>query len=158
MMDKGEFCFRSLNDGRNLAVMLANACPDPDNVVLGLTELIINAVEHGNLGIGYKEKSRLNANGGWENEISRRLALPSNKDKCVTIEFTKNHKEIEFLITDEGAGFDWEEYMKISPNRAFDNHGRGIAMANLISFNHIEYLESGNKVCVTVPTVGNYVS
>lgn len=150
MMHEGRFSFKSLGDGRNLAVLLANACPEPDNVVLGLTELMINAVEHGNLGIGYDEKTKLNATGEWENEISRRLALSSNRDKCVTIEFTRSQQEIIFLITDQGSGFDWRRYMEISPERASHTHGRGIAMAKLISFDQIKYLGSGNTVRVTI--------
>ena len=151
MMDKGLFNFRSLEDGRNLAILLANACPDSERVVLGLTELITNAVEHGNLGISYEEKSRLNAEGGWESEVANRLALPAYKDKYATVEFNRSDNEITFVITDQGKGFDWREFMKVSPERAFDSHGRGIALANSISFKKIEYLNNGNKVCVTVP-------
>lgn len=150
MMYEGRFSFKSLGDGRNLAVLLANSCPEPDNVVLGLTELMINAVEHGNLGIGYDEKTKLNATGEWENEISRRLALPVNRDKCVTIEFTRSQKEIVFIISDQGDGFDWRKYMEISPERVSHSHGRGIAMAKLISFDQIRYLGSGNTVRVTI--------
>jgi CheY-like chemotaxis protein len=150
MMDKGVFSFKSLYEGRKLAAILANACPNSDVVVLGLTELMINAVEHGNLGIGYDEKSTLNATNDWENEVQRRLSLPQNKDKTVSIEFCRNRNEITFLIMDQGAGFDWEQYMEVSPERVFDTHGRGIALANKISFDQIKYLESGNKVCVKV--------
>lgn len=150
MMDKGTFRFKSIDEGRNLAAILANACPNSDDVILGLTELMMNAVEHGNLSIGYAEKSRLNVNGEWEREIARRLALPSNRDKYVSIEFSRSASKIKFLIVDQGSGFNWEQYMEISPKRVFDSHGRGIAMANLISFDRIEYLEAGNKVCVTV--------
>jgi CheY-like chemotaxis protein/anti-sigma regulatory factor (Ser/Thr protein kinase) len=151
MMDKGEFRFKSLDEGRNLAVLLANACPNSDSIVLGLTELMINALEHGNLGITYEEKSRLSKSGEWENEIIHRLALPRYKHKYATIKFNRSDNEITFLIIDQGSGFDWQQYMEISPQRAFDSHGRGIAMANSISFNKIEYLGNGNKVCVTVP-------
>ncbi len=151
MMDKGIFNFQSLEEGRSLATLLANACPDPERVVLGLTELIINAVEHGNLGITYKEKSILNAAGGWESEVVKRLASPAHKDKYVTVEFSRRDNEISFIIIDQGKGFDWRKFMEISPDRAFDSHGRGIALANSISFKNIEYQENGNKVCVTVP-------
>ena len=41
--------------------------------------------------------------------------------------------------------------MEICPERAFDSHGRGIAMANSISFDRIEYRGTGNKVCVAIP-------
>ncbi len=151
LMKKAEFRFKSLTEGRELAAILSSACPNSDEVILGLTELMINAVEHGNLGIGYDEKTRLNANDEWENEIEHRLALPLNKDKYVTIEFSRNVQEITFLIADQGRGFEWEQYMQICPKRVFDSHGRGIAIANLIGFDQVKYLDAGNKVSVTVP-------
>lgn len=150
LMDKGEFSFKSLDEARSLSALLARACPESDSVVFVLTELMVNAVEHGNLGISYKEKSSLMADDKWEDEVSHRLALPENFDKQVTIEFTRSDNDITFLITDQGIGFDWQQYMEVSPNRAFDSHGRGIAVANSISLNQIEYLEKGNKVRVTV--------
>ena len=151
MMDKGLFNFKSLEEGRNLAILLANACPNSERIVLGLTELITNAVEHGNLGITYEEKSRLNAKGDWESEVEKRLASPAYKDKYATVEFNRNDNKITLVITDQGNGFDWRKFMTVSPERAFDSHGRGIALANSISFKHVEYLNNGNKVCVTVP-------
>ena len=151
MMDKGLFNFKSLEEGKNIATLLANACPDSERVVLGLTELIINAVEHGNLGITYEEKSRLNAEGSWESEVTNRLASPAYKDKYATVEFNRSDNEITLVITDQGNGFDWQKFMQISPERAFDSHGRGIALANSISFKNVEYLDNGSKVCVTIP-------
>jgi len=150
LINKGEFSFRTLDEAKSLSALLANACPEADSVVFILTELMINAVEHGNLGISYKEKSELIADEKWEDEVSSRLALADNINKYVTVEFSRNADNITFLITDQGAGFDWQQYIEISPNRAFDSHGRGIAMANSISINQIEYLESGNKVRITV--------
>ena len=40
--------------------------------------------------------------------------------------------------------------MQIDPQRAFDTHGRGIAMANRLSFSRIEYRGSGNEVVGTI--------
>jgi len=151
LMDNGVFSFRSLDEARGLSTLLANTCPESDSVVFILTELMINAVEHGNLAISYGEKSKLIADEKWEDEVTHRLNLAENSNKYVTIEFDRrNSAEIVFLITDQGTGFDWQQYMEVSPNRAFDSHGRGIAMANSLSLNHIEYLGSGNKVRVTV--------
>ena len=41
-------------------------------------------------------------------------------------------------------------FMNISPDRVFDSHGRGIAMARLVSFDAMEYHGAGNDVKVTV--------
>ena len=150
MMEKGEFTFKSLDEGRDLATLLAQACPDSSRVILGLTELLINAVEHGNLAIDYDETSKLQAVGELENVIDSRLISPLYKDKIVTLEFSRSDDEINFTISDQGAGFDWSQYMEICPERAFDTHGRGIALANSISFDRLEYSGSGSKVCATV--------
>lgn len=150
MMNKGSFSFQTLDEARNLAALLANACADADHVVLGLTELMVNAVEHGNLGISYEEKSRLNAMGQWEDEVQRRLALPENSSRRATIKFVRNNKKIEFVILDQGVGFEWKNYLDLCPDRAFDSHGRGIAMAKSVSFNQIEFRGNGNEVSVTV--------
>src|SRR5258708_3286346 len=55
---------RTLHEASELAHLLAAAHPDPDRVVVGLTELLVNAVEHGNLGITYREKADLLERGG----------------------------------------------------------------------------------------------
>lgn len=49
MLLSADFRLRTLEEARRLTLMLSQACPDPKRVVLGLSELLINAVEHGNL-------------------------------------------------------------------------------------------------------------
>ena len=54
--------------------------------------------------------------------------------------------ELSFRICDQGAGFNWRGYLEMSPERAFDTHGRGIAMARMLSFERVEYAAQGNEV------------
>lgn len=147
MLTSADFEFKTLQQARSIASFISNACPEPSNVIMGLTELMINAIEHGNLGITYDEKSILNTNGTWAAEVSRRLQLVKNKSKTARIVFHHHTDHIEITIIDEGKGFDWKSYMDFSPSRAMDNHGRGIAIANNLSFSSIEYLKNGNTVC-----------
>lgn len=144
------FEVRTLEEAEYLATFLSQYFPDPERVVLGISELTFNALEHGNLGITYDEKTRLNNENRWESEIKRRQALPENKDKCVVIEFLKGDSAIELRIRDEGNGFNWEEYLEVSPERATHNHGRGIAMSRLMSFDEMQYIGCGNEVVCTV--------
>ena len=53
-------------------------------------------------------------------------------------------------IKDEGKGFAWQDYLEMDPNRAFDTHGRGIAMARMLSLDSVEYRGSGNEVVATI--------
>lgn len=150
LMYKGGYYFKTLKDADALATIVINICPDPERSVIGLSELLINAVEHGNLGLTYDDKSRLIDEEKWYEEIDKRLTLPEFSSKRATLEIDRNEKEIRFIISDEGEGFEWEQYLEISPERAFDTHGRGIAMSKSLSFDSIEYVGNGNKVIAIV--------
>lgn len=145
-LQRARFAFSTPDEARNLATLVANAAPDPGRVVLGLSELMLNAVEHGNLGIGYQEKSRLIEEGRLHEEIERLLADERYAKRRAVLDIERTANEISFLIRDEGDGFDWRNYLEMSPERAFDTHGRGIAMSRMISFDSLEYLGLGNEV------------
>lgn len=150
LLTEGQFEFRSAAAARELASSVSNIFPDHRRVVVGLTELLLNAVEHGNLAITYNEKSELKEADRWEDEVELRLNDPQYKDRRVRVSFNKYEDRIVMNIKDEGSGFDWEQYLIMAPERASDSHGRGIAMANMMSFDHLEYKGCGNEVEVTV--------
>lgn len=152
LLNYGEFSFRTLDESRVLTTLLAAACPEPDTIAMGLSEILINAVEHGNLGIGYAEKSRLLAEHKWEQEIKQRLEQSEYTKLYVTVRFERSADKISIVIKDQGEGFEWPQYLEISPERSGDSHGRGIAMANLLSFDSVEYKGNGNEVKVTLNT------
>ncbi len=150
LMRRCDLEVRTLEDARGAAAFLANACPQPQKVAMGLSELLLNGVEHGNLGLSYADKSRLHGNGAWEQEIEHRLALPQNAAKRVTVSLSRDDERITIDIRDTGTGFDWKPYLDLDPARAFDSHGRGIAMARLLSFDELEYRGCGNEVRVRI--------
>ena len=150
LMQSATFSLQTVDHARDLGTILAQTCPDPSAAVVGLTELLLNAVEHGNLGITYEEKSRLSDKDAWRQEVNRRMALPDNARKRVTVNFERSASRIKFVIRDEGKGFDWRRFLDVDPLRAFDTHGRGIAMARRLSFQSLDYNASGNEVTATV--------
>lgn len=141
-----EYRFVTLDDVASLVPVLAAMCPNPDVVAPGLSDLMINAVEHGNLGVTYREKSLLKWEGDWEQEIARRLRLPQFQDRFATIRADRSTGDVVFTITDQGEGFEWQRYLNFDPDRAFDPNGRGIAMARMMSFASVEYEGKGNVV------------
>lgn len=150
LLNSAEFFFSSLKDARDLARLLAGVCPDPSVAILGLSELLVNAIEHGNLEISYDEKTQLNNEGSWEDEIEHRLTLPKYQARKAVVRFQRVSSGLIFEILDEGQGFDWEHYLEMRPERVFDNHGRGIAMAKMLSFSQLEYLGKGNHVRASI--------
>jgi DNA-binding response OmpR family regulator len=149
-MSSAEFEFHTLQQAADLALSLAGLCPEPACVAMGLSELLVNAVEHGNLGISYAEKSEMRRNDTWDDEIEQRLADPVLGARRARIAFHRSDDALSFTIRDEGAGFDWQKYLEFSPERAFDPNGRGIAMARQACFSSLDYMERGNVVVATV--------
>lgn len=146
MLRSATFRLRTIEEARDVGTLVAGFCPDPANTVIGLTELIVNAVEHGNLGITYAEKSELNGINRWLDELERRAALPENLTKFVDVTYERYDDEIRITIRDQGAGFDWRPYLEPDPTRVFDTHGRGITIARRLSFDDLEYHDPGNEV------------
>jgi len=138
--------FRTIAEGESLATMLANFFPVPERALTGISELLVNAVEHGNLAIDYEAKGRLIRDNSWDDEIARRLADPRYSGRKVEVLFERRDDACCIRITDDGDGFDWQRYLEFDPARATDNHGRGIAMANMLCFDTLVFNERGNQV------------
>lgn len=150
LMTFGRFKIRNLLQCNLVASQVAHLCPQPHRVVTGISELLINALGHGNLRIGYDEKSKLMRSGMWQLEIERRLKSKQNSGGFIELEFNVHAESVQIRIRDQGQGFDWTPYMDFDPDRAFDPHGRGIAVARLSSFDDLEYIGEGNEVIATV--------
>jgi CheY-like chemotaxis protein/anti-sigma regulatory factor (Ser/Thr protein kinase) len=150
LLRRAEFCCRTLAEARDLALLLADVSLCPERTVTGYSELLINAIEHGNLGISYAEKSQLLGEGRWLEEVEARLQQPAYAGRVVDVTLEKGATSCSVTIADQGPGFDWQMYVDFRPERVFDLHGRGIAMSRAMSFDSLEYLGSGNRVVATV--------
>jgi DNA-binding response OmpR family regulator len=146
-MTEGEFRFRTQREGERLALAIANASPQPAKA-MGISEIFLNAVEHGNLGITYDGKTELLDKGIWAAEVERRLALPENAGKYVVVRVANTPGEMTVLVRDCGQGFDFERYLHFDATRVFHTHGRGIAIAS--SDLQLGYLGNGSSVLITI--------
>ncbi len=143
------FILYDLEEAEALSQTIAQFFPDPQRVQLGLCELMINAIEHGNLGISYEEKQSLIKEDVFTQEIARRLLDCPEKNIMVTI--VQKEKEVRLSIQDRGQGFDWRPYLSTTvPQASHRYHGRGILLAKEISFDALSYNKKGNKVACTV--------
>ncbi len=145
---EGTFRFRTPEEGEFLAVSIANSSPDPEKTIF-ISELLSNAIEHGNLGITYDEKTTLIENDALGLEVRRRLALPEYAGKHVTLRLVRSKAGLRIVIKDEGKGFEFRKYLKLDETRVFHNHGRGIALTS--EYLKLEYQGNGSEVVVTVP-------
>jgi CheY-like chemotaxis protein len=150
LLEGGVFACRFLEEAQGLAGLLAQLGAEPRVAVVGLWELLANAIEHGSLGIDCSEKAGLIRSEGWSVEIRRRQQLPEFKDRRVRVEVERRGDEIEFCVRDEGGGFDYAKYLELDPSRAFEPNGRGIALARLMSFRRLTYEGVGNIARATL--------
>ncbi|MCB1173978.1 MAG: ATP-binding protein [Leptospiraceae bacterium] len=115
---------------------------------LAVRELILNAIEHGNLGITYEEKTKALQEGHYMRMFRHRREDPRLRDRRVFIDFILNERVFWVRITDQGEGFDsqgWLDRRMDSPAQLTATHGRGLLLAR-DGFNSLRYNEAGNSV------------
>lgn len=115
---------------------------------IGLVELIANAMEHGNLEITFEEKQAAMNLGleGIDRLREERAGNPELAKRIVTVEFSMDRHSCEWIIGDEGAGFDWGSLPNpLNPENLSQPSGRGIFLARM-HFNDVEFLGRGNRV------------
>ncbi len=114
---------------------------------IGLREIIINAIEHGNLHISFDEKTKAQAESRYIELLLDRQKEPRYCDKKVTIEAAITPNKVIYRITDDGPGFDHKTFLDSTLQQVNVTlaHGRGISMAMQL-FDSIVYNEKGNQV------------
>ena len=124
---------------------------DRISIELGLSELVTNAIEHGNLNITYDEKTAVaDLSDGMEGLCNERLLDPAIASRVIKICYEFTPEECRWTITDEGNGFDVSKVpdpTKVEKREVLF-HGRGIMFSRAI-FDSVEYKGKGNEVVVT---------
>lgn len=119
----------------------------------GLYEMIINAIEHGNLGIKYEEKSAALEKNRLSELIQERAQDPERSQRHVDVECEISAKGVQCVIRDQGEGFDHSVYSDAEdPSMLFEDlstslHGRGIILTSL-QFDSVRFNDKGNEVCI----------
>ncbi|HOF13261.1 MAG TPA: ATP-binding protein, partial [Spirochaetota bacterium] len=116
---------------------------------LVISELLINAIEHGNLDITYEDKLLKLQDDVYFDYMTQKINEKDNKDKKIKVEFMVNSERIVIKISDQGKGFDHKKYLSRSAEQITEEsllqHGRGILLARQI-FDEIKYNDKGNQV------------
>jgi CRP-like cAMP-binding protein len=136
--------------GIGATILAQRGLINPDkkmHLQLALGELIVNAVEHGNCGISYEEKTEAMENGLSVVElVADRCKDPAIRAKKVEFLWEIKADKTLFTIRDEGEGFDVKAYLrKVASQSSMSLHGRGIKMASALS-TEMKYNEKGNQV------------
>lgn len=141
-----QYTFRTLTDINTILSELEQKLGLGDVLILGIKELMVNAVEHGNLGIGYSCKTRLLEQGIWLEEVNRRLALKKNRHKTAALEIDRQDGFMKITITDAGPGFDPRPFVAAENGSGTAPNGRGLALIRDAVFETLKFTERGRKV------------
>jgi anti-sigma regulatory factor (Ser/Thr protein kinase) len=113
---------------------------------IGISEILTNAIEHGNLSISGDEKFRATEAGTYMELIEERLNDPNYKDRKVLVEININKDILKINIEDSGDGFNISEVEPSNnPEDLLKLHGRGILITKMY-FDEVLYNKKGNKV------------
>ncbi len=113
-----------------------------------LREVVVNAVEHGNLQIGFDEKSESMGAGRYFELLQERRLDPRYRSLRVAVEYSISSTRATFRVTDEGKGFDHRKYARgagaeLEPELL--EHGRGLFIT-MGAFDQVVFNEAGNQV------------
>ncbi len=116
-----------------------------ENIGLALREAISNAMYHGNLEIS----SDVRAEGGiraFNEEIEKRREDEYYKNRRVTISYELNPSYVEYIIEDEGPGFNYHVLPDPrDPENFFKDSGRGLLIIR-IHMDEVDWNEKGNVI------------
>jgi PAS domain-containing protein len=124
-------------------------------VRMALREMMINAIEHGNLNISFSEKTEALTNNSYFELIASRQTDALCRHKKVTIDYSLDPHKFVCFITDEGPGFDHAGILGRPidyTNSDLIPNGRGIHLARDI-FDRVTYNNKGNQVMLVLDLV-----
>ncbi len=155
LIDRARFRFSLKNSlllTEELAAFLAGLCRRytdegrAKTVRIMLREMLLNAIEHGNLGIDFKSKSDALEAGNYFELIDERRRMMPYRDRIVSVDVLIANDKMAFRITDEGEGFDHKKMIqRLSDGKNEGAHGRGIVMT-MQEFDVVRYNDKGNTV------------
>lgn len=128
--------------------LAAGLLPDIDegNIQLGLEEMIRNAMEHGNLEVGFETKAEALAEFRLLDLIAERARDPRLGGRHVLVEVRFEGGTMHAAIEDEGPGFDYTNcWDPLSEEGLAQLNGRGIFLTRAF-FDEISYKGRGNRV------------
>ena len=131
---------------------------DTDRTRLGvaLTEALLNSILHGNLGVD----SELREEGLhlFFEQANQRAEEKPYRDRRVFINARWNREQCEFVIRDEGEGFDVASLPDpTDPENLVRASGRGVMLMQMF-MSEVQFNEAGNEVRMVKRRIGDSVS
>jgi anti-sigma regulatory factor (Ser/Thr protein kinase) len=148
LLRRVELVFRTREEADDVADLVAGFLPDPVQGRFGLIELLLNAIEHGNLAIGGARKAQLLREHRFEDEVAARFEREPFSARRVHVAVTVAFPTVDIEIRDDGDGFAWRAAVAAELDSADSPNGRGIALISRTCFPSLHYRDPGNIAVV----------
>lgn len=114
---------------------------------LAVYEMLVNAMEHGNLEIDYEmKKNLLEEVMDYQRFLNDRANQEPYRNRKVRVTYQYDRDAIAFTITDEGKGFDVSKVPNPHSSENLERlNGRGIFISR-VNMTRVTYNEKGNSV------------
>ncbi len=113
-----------------------------------LMEMITNAIEHGNLEITEEEKSQGIQKQNYNDVLMNRLKSEPYSLRHVEIEFYYQPGFLQWIISDQGKGFNYDEYLQpLKKNQLPNVKGEGI-ITSFFQVDNLYYEDEGRRVII----------
>ena len=115
-----------------------------NRVGVALDEALVNAMVHGNLEVS--SSMREGDDSRYHQEIARRCEVNPYADRAVDVRATFEYHAAEFVIRDEGPGFDVKTLPDpTNPENLTKQGGRGVMLMKVF-MDEVRFNEQGNQV------------
>jgi two-component system, sensor histidine kinase LadS len=117
---------------------------------MALQEVLINALEHGNLEIDFEKKTELKQKkGNYWDIITSQCTSENLHRRKIHVGYALHPDRVVYTIRDEGKGFDWKQYLSRDMESVHDGvtrgfHGMGLHLVRRVF--DISFNEKGNVV------------
>lgn len=118
------------------------------NFNLAIFESLTNALEHGNLGITYDEKTAHIIRGDYLEIVNEMCTQEPYRNRKIHVEYTVNGAGVRLHVEDEGRGFNVKSFLKKMKDRVNeDYHGRGIILI-MKTMDRVTFNTRGNRITI----------
>lgn len=143
------------NDLDKISKLIENICLRIDKYIIdtdlfssALYEVIINAIEHGNLNILYEQKKEWLQKNIYNKKLNELLKseLAQNTNIELTLDINENDRTITITVKDSGEGFNINKALKTIKDDGFAREsGRGIIIIKSY-FDEVKHNKKGNVI------------
>ncbi len=126
---------------------------DPVRMTVALSEVLDNALYHGNLELS--SDLRQGDGRAWREESQRRLRQSPYCDRQIRIEFAIDNRSARFLVRDEGPGFNPHILSDCTEEENLERcSGRGLLLIRMY-MDEVRFNETGNEAILVKHHSGN---